>query len=75
MKIVGIYLFEHVFTRGQLYVVLSQAMNVNDISIFCLNGRTMTNVVYTDCCNDLSSLSFACFSLLMGRNSHIQITS
>jgi hypothetical protein len=46
MKIIGIYLPEPVFTHGQLYIVLSRAMCVNDVSIFCPNGRTMTNVVY-----------------------------
>jgi hypothetical protein len=45
MKIVGIYLPELVFTHGQLYVALSRAMHVNDVSIFCPNGRMMTNVV------------------------------
>jgi hypothetical protein len=48
MKIVGIYLPKHVFTHGQLYVVLSWATHVNDVSIFCPNGRTMTNVIYTE---------------------------
>jgi hypothetical protein len=46
MKTVGIYLPEVVFTHGQLYVALSQATHVNDISVFCPNGRTTTNVVY-----------------------------
>jgi hypothetical protein len=46
MKTVGIYLLEHVFTHGQLYVALSRAMCVNDVSVFCPNGKTMTNVVY-----------------------------
>jgi hypothetical protein len=48
MKIVGIYLLEPVFTHGQLYVALSRATRVNDVSIFCPNGRTTTNVVYTE---------------------------
>jgi len=48
MKIVGSYLLEPIFTHGQLYVVLSQATRVNDVSILCVNGRTMTNVVYTE---------------------------
>jgi hypothetical protein len=48
MKTVGIYLLELVFTHGQLYVALPQAMHVNDISVFRLNGRTMTNVVYME---------------------------
>jgi hypothetical protein len=48
MKTVGIYLPEPVFTHGQLYVALSRAMRVNDISIFCPNGKTTTNVVYTE---------------------------
>jgi hypothetical protein len=46
MKTIGIYLHELVFTHGQLYVALSRATRVNDVSIFCSNGRTMTNVVY-----------------------------
>jgi hypothetical protein len=48
MKTVGIYLPEPVFTHGQLYVALSRATHVNDVSIFCLNGRTTTNVVYME---------------------------
>jgi hypothetical protein len=73
MKIVGIYLLEPIFTHGQLYVALSRATRVNDVSVFCPNGRTTTNIVYTDCCNDFSSLSFAYFFFSMGWNSHIQI--
>jgi hypothetical protein len=48
MKIVGIYLLEPVFTHGQLYVALSRATCVNDIFVFCPNGRTTTNVVYKE---------------------------
>jgi len=48
MKIVGIYLLEPIFTHGQLYVAMSQATRVNDVSVFCSNGRTMTNVVYME---------------------------
>ncbi len=48
MKTVGIYLPEPVFTHGQLYVALSRATCVNDIFILCPNGRTTTNVVYTE---------------------------
>jgi hypothetical protein len=48
MKTVGIYLLEPVFTHGQLYVTLSRATSVNDVAVFCLNGRMMTYVVYTE---------------------------
>jgi hypothetical protein len=47
MKTVDIYLLEHVFTHDQLYVALSRAMRVNDVSIICPNGKTTTNVEYT----------------------------
>jgi hypothetical protein len=33
--------------NGQLYVALSRTTHVNDISVFCPNGKTTTNVVYT----------------------------
>jgi len=48
MKIVGIFLPEPVFTHGQLYVALSRATRVNDVFVFCSNGRTTINVVYTE---------------------------
>jgi hypothetical protein len=48
MKTIGIYLPELVFTHGQLYVTLSRATRVNDVSVFCPNGRMMTNVLYTE---------------------------
>jgi ATP-dependent exoDNAse (exonuclease V) alpha subunit len=48
MKTVGIYLPEPVFTHGQLYVALSRTTCVDDVSVFCPNGRTTTNVVYTE---------------------------
>jgi hypothetical protein len=48
MKIVGICLPEPVFTHGQLYVALSRATHVNDISVFYMNGRMTTNVVYME---------------------------
>jgi ATP-dependent DNA helicase PIF1 len=48
IKIVDIYLPELVFTHGLLYVTLSQAMRVNDIYVFCSNGRMTTNVDYTE---------------------------
>jgi hypothetical protein len=47
MKTIGIYLPEPIFTHGQLYVALSRATRVNDVSVFCPNGRTTTNLVYT----------------------------
>jgi hypothetical protein len=45
---IGIYLHEPVFTHDQLYVASSQATRVNDVSVFCSNGKTTTNVVYTE---------------------------
>jgi ATP-dependent exoDNAse (exonuclease V) alpha subunit len=48
MKTVGIYLPEPIFTHSQLYVALSRATRVNDVYVLCLNGRTTTNVVYTE---------------------------
>jgi hypothetical protein len=48
MKTVGIYLLEPVFTHGQLYVALSRATRVNDVFVFCPNGKRTTNVVYTE---------------------------
>jgi ATP-dependent DNA helicase PIF1 len=48
MKTVGIYLHELVFTHGQLYVALSRATCVNDVSVFCTNGKMMTNAVYME---------------------------
>ncbi len=48
MKTIGIYLPKPVFTHGQLYVILSRTMRVNDVFVFYLNGRTTTNVVYTE---------------------------
>jgi hypothetical protein len=48
MKTIGIYLLKPIFTHDQLYVALSQATRVNDVSIFCPNGKTTTNVVYME---------------------------
>jgi ATP-dependent exoDNAse (exonuclease V) alpha subunit len=48
MKIVSIYLLEPVFTHDQLYVTLSRTTRVNDVFILCPNGKTTTNVVYTE---------------------------
>jgi len=48
MKTVDIYLVEPIFTHGQLYVALSRTTRVNDVFVFCSNGRTTTNVVYME---------------------------
>jgi len=48
MKTVDIYLVEPIFTHGQLYVALSRTTRVNDVFVLCSNGRTTTNVVYTE---------------------------
>jgi ATP-dependent DNA helicase PIF1 len=48
MKTVGIYLLEPVFTHGQLYVALARATHVNDVSVFCLNGKKTTTIVYME---------------------------
>jgi hypothetical protein len=48
MKTVGIFLPKPIFTHGQLYVALSRTTRVNDVFVFCPNGRMMTNVVYTE---------------------------
>jgi ATP-dependent DNA helicase PIF1 len=47
MGTVGIYLPEPVFTHGQLYVALSRATSVGNVSIHCPNEESTTNVVYT----------------------------
>jgi hypothetical protein len=48
MGTVGIYLPEPVFTHGQLYVALSRATSVGNVSMHCLNEESTTNVVYTE---------------------------
>jgi len=48
MTTVSVFLPEPVFTHGQLYVALSWATHMNDVFVFCLNGRMTTNVVYTE---------------------------
>jgi ATP-dependent exoDNAse (exonuclease V) alpha subunit len=48
MKTVGIYLLEPIFTHSQLYVALLRASRVNNVFVFCPNGKTTTNVVYTE---------------------------
>ncbi|KAH9535644.1 hypothetical protein CY35_17G063900 [Sphagnum magellanicum] len=48
MGTVGIYLPEPVFTHGQLYVALSRATSVDNVSMHCPNEESTTNVVYTE---------------------------
>ncbi len=48
MGTVSIYLPEPVFTHGQLYVALSRATSVGNVSMHCLNEESTTNVVYTE---------------------------
>jgi hypothetical protein len=48
MGTVGIYLPERVFTHGQLYVALSRATTVGNVSMHCPNEESTTNVVYTE---------------------------
>jgi len=48
MGMVGIYLPEPVFTHGQLYVALSRATSVDNVSMHCPNEESTTNVVYTE---------------------------
>ncbi len=47
MGTVGIYLPEPVFTHGQLYMALSRATSVGNVSMHCPNEESTTNVVYT----------------------------
>ncbi len=48
MGTIGIYLPEPVFTHGQLYVALSRATSVGNVSMHCPNEESTTNVVYTE---------------------------
>ena len=45
---VGVYLEEPVFTHGQLYVALSRATRVADVTVYSNQGDQTTNVVYTE---------------------------
>jgi hypothetical protein len=61
MKTVGIYLLEPIFTHNQLYVALSWATHVNDVSMFCPSGKTTTNVV---CLYEIVAMIFLLYLLL-----------
>ena len=47
---VGVYLFDHVFTHGQLYVAMSRVTDSNNIFVSCLNNFTR-NIVYSEIIN------------------------
>jgi hypothetical protein len=48
MGTIDIYMPEPVFTHGQLYVALSWATSVGNVSMHCSNKESTTNVVYTE---------------------------
>jgi hypothetical protein len=48
MGTVDICMPEPVFKHGQLYVALSRATSVGNVSMHCPNEESTTNVVYTE---------------------------
>ncbi len=49
LDFVGIWLHDHLFTHGQLYVAMSRVSSINNLKIaICNNIGTTRNVVYKE---------------------------